>query len=239
MIVTSELSLRFLHAAICLTLLKCADATTSIRLKSSGTNVKLNADASRLRSVSTWLLLLASIFVCTVAVLAFLLGFPYLRPPMDPVTQQQWTASERELEAMVGQSTPAFVGGQWVGGTEPVVSGKPRLLFFWATWCSVCDPYLIDLQNLVGEDVVIIGMHPAGTEGPEVVEAIHRMNLSYPTFLSTDERGPTAPIAGFPVTFFPYSILVDSDGKVVSHGPGLGETKEKLLMMSQRSLESK
>ncbi|TWU52011.1 TlpA family protein disulfide reductase [Rubripirellula reticaptiva] len=195
-----------------------------------------NADSSRTKSVPIWILLLATIVVCSVGTLAFV--FVHLTPPLDPVTQQRLNASQRELEEMVGKPASPLLGGQWIGGTKPVVSDKPQLLFFWATWCSACEPYLIELQDLVGDDAVIIGMHPAGTDPLEVERAIQRMQLRYPTFLANDERGPTAPIANYPVTFFPYSILVNSDGTVVSHGAGFKETKAKLLMTSQQARES-
>ncbi|WP_442511336.1 TlpA family protein disulfide reductase [Novipirellula sp. SH528] len=159
-----------------------------------------------------------------------------LTPQLDPLTPQRLKKAESQLNEMLGEPASTFHNGQWVGGAKPTIADKPYLLFFWSTWCSACDPYLLELNDLHDEGVVVIGMHPAGIKARDVDLAIQSMQLHFPTFVSTDERGVMAPIADYQVAFFPYSILVNSEGVVVSHGYGIKKSKAQLdVLLTQAS----
>jgi thiol-disulfide isomerase/thioredoxin len=124
------------------------------------------------------------------------------------------------IEAMVGKPAPALPATGWVGGKRPDLARKPYLLHFWATWCGPCKNDLPRLKTLAAKGAIIVGMHPPGTPSEEVEKVIRDQQLGYSTFLAADTdidaKNPT--IAGYPAGVFPYSILVDADGKVAAHG---------------------
>ena len=125
----------------------------------------------------------------------------------------------KPFDAMVGKPAPTLPEDGWIGGERPDVSGKPFLIHYWATWCGPCKNDLPILQKLAAAGDLIVGLHPAGTKAEEVQQLIDKEKLGYPTYLPVaGEATGGESIGGFPIALYPYTILVDADGKIVAHG---------------------
>lgn len=126
---------------------------------------------------------------------------------------------KKPFETLVGKSAPALSDGSWVGGEKPKLDGKAYLVHFWATWCGPCKNDLPLLKRFADSGGVLIGIHPGGTQKSEVLKAIEKAELNYPTYLlASQSSDATPPNIGYPLTMYPYCVLVDVDGKVTAHG---------------------
>jgi len=98
-----------------------------------------------------------------------------------------------------------------------LAAGRPHLLFFWATWCSICKSALPELDAFARERkaaVVAISDEPR--------ERLDRFFASYsgvfPQVVSIDRDRRT--FAAFGISGLPTFVLVDGDGTVRSTATG-------------------
>jgi thiol-disulfide isomerase/thioredoxin len=122
------------------------------------------------------------------------------------------------VTGMVGKPAPSLPESGWIGGSPLQVQGRPYLVHFWATWCGPCKSDMPQLRELAAQGIAVVGLHPAGTPVEEIQKVIRQQQLGYPTYLATAEIDGERKIGGYPVTMFPYCILVDRAGQVVEHG---------------------
>lgn len=119
-----------------------------------------------------------------------------------------------------------------LGGKEivfSVSSGKPALLFFWATWCPFCRDELPHLQEQypdlrkAGIDVLAIDVG----ESRERVEKFlsKKDKLEFPILLDGDSRVSSA----YNLVGIPTFILIDAQGKIKSRSHNLPDGYEQLL----------
>jgi thiol-disulfide isomerase/thioredoxin len=120
---------------------------------------------------------------------------------------------------------PKLPGPPQVGSTAPPVmvdllkgpkrlaDSKPRLLFFWATWCSICKTALPEvLAFSEARDVEIVAI---SDEEPTVVRDFLKSYAEpFPSIVATDRNRLT--FQNFGVSGLPTVVLVDRDG-VVQH----------------------
>ena len=104
--------------------------------------------------------------------------------------------------------------------------GKVILLNFWATWCGPCRveiPYLIELQQQYGDDLVILGVSvddPAEKLKPYARE----MKINYPLLVGNgrqDFQDAYGPFWGIPVTVF-----VSRDGRIHKKHSGIASKEQ-------------
>jgi thiol-disulfide isomerase/thioredoxin len=122
----------------------------------------------------------------------------------------------------VGSSAPP-VKVQLVRGDTDLSAPRPRLLFFWATWCLPCKasvPELIAFGEERGIDVVAITDEPA-----EIVEKfLAELKQPFPKIVASDRFRVT--FQSYGVSGTPTFVLLDNKGVVqhykTGYAPSLG-----------------
>ena len=98
-------------------------------------------------------------------------------------------------------------------GAKKLADGKPRLLFFWATWCAICKTALPEVLAFGQErkvEVVAIS-----DEAPETVQPfLDSVTEPFPTLVATDRRRIT--FQSYGVSGLPTFVYVDAQG-IVRH----------------------
>ncbi|MGH3796515.1 MAG: TlpA disulfide reductase family protein [Pseudonocardiaceae bacterium] len=121
-------------------------------------------------------------------------------------------------------AAPVQFSARTLGGTQvwslADQKGHPVLLSSWATWCGPCREELPELQKLSDQEQTH-GLHVLGVDVDDGSDAaplqyIRQHDLSFPMVHDTDNS--------FQATFLslgvPYSVLIDSNGRVVHKWPG-------------------
>lgn len=118
--------------------------------------------------------------------------------PLKPVAEMSWTTFEGPVQKLKDYR------------------GKVVILDFWATYCPPCIeeiPHLIELKEMYGDDLVVIGLHVGGAEDrPKVPEFVERLKITYP--LATPEDALTSFIFG-QESAIPQTAIFDRSGKLV------------------------
>ncbi len=106
-------------------------------------------------------------------------------------------------------STPVEQG-QW--------ENKPKIVYFWATWCSVCKAYSFILEQnlkLIGEDTVFLSV-VEDEESKELSEYVTTHNIKYPVL-----HGNYEILRDFGVSAFPTTIFLNGKGEVLFFDTGI------------------
>jgi thiol-disulfide isomerase/thioredoxin len=98
-------------------------------------------------------------------------------------------------------------------GPKQLASGKPRLLFFWATWCHICKSALPEvLAFSQARDVEVVAITD---EEPDLVrDFLKSFPDPFPSIVATDRHRLT--FQSYGVSGLPTIVLVDGNG-VVRH----------------------
>jgi len=118
---------------------------------------------------------------------------------------------------------PKLPGPPKVGSTAPplkvemypearaLAEHRPRLLFFWATWCTICKQALPELMAFAqARDVDVVAITD---EDPEILEKFFREFADpFPALVATDPQRLTFQAYG--VSGTPSFVLLDADGVV-------------------------
>lgn len=102
-------------------------------------------------------------------------------------------------------------------GTKHLADGKPRLLFFWATWCTICKsalPEVLAFGQARNVDVVAITDEDRDTLGA----FLRDFQAPFPSIVGIDAHRVT--FQNYGVSGFPTFVLVDGDGTVRSYQTG-------------------
>lgn len=125
----------------------------------------------------------------------------------------------------VGSVAPPLTIELFHGATE-LARAKPRLLFFWATWCEICKhalPEVLAFAEERGVEVVAITDEEPETLVPFFLE----MHEPFPEVVATDPLRAT--FRSYGVSGTPTFVLVDGDG-IVRHYQS-GYTPQKGLQV--------
>jgi thiol-disulfide isomerase/thioredoxin len=144
-------------------------------------------------------------------------------------------AGTPDFAAGVGKGDPApdFALADLGGGelTLSELSGKVRLIDFWATWCAPCVeeiPMLVELDKLyreAGLEIIAIS-----DESREILETFRSEHAIEYKFLHDDQDVSSE----YLVLGLPYAILVDEQGTIVD--TYLGPKPRKILERRIREL---
>ena len=87
--------------------------------------------------------------------------------------------------------------------------GKPTLVHFWATWCSVCKLERSNIEAIARDYSIVTVASQSGTSA-EVAQYVQTHAMRAPVLV--DEDGAVA--AQFGVRAFPTSFIIDSAGQI-------------------------
>ena len=112
----------------------------------------------------------------------------------------------------VGSAAPP-VKVDLLKGPKQLADGKPRLLFFWATWCAICKSALPEVMAFSqARDMEVVAITD---EDPDTVRGfLKSFGQPFPTVVATDRHRLT--FQSYGVSGLPTFVLVDRDG-VVRH----------------------
>lgn len=116
----------------------------------------------------------------------------------------------------IGLNTP--VGNQLLLSS---LRGKYVLIDFWASWCGPCrkeSPALVRLYNKYKNDGFTIYSVSLDKNKEKWVDAISKDGLEWPNHVSDllQWKSPMIQLYGF--NSIPYTVLVDTDGKIIATG---------------------
>ena len=127
----------------------------------------------------------------------------------------------------VQEPTPGFWALQWntpQGGLVRLADfrGKSVLLNFWATWCPPCVQELPMLNQAYSQNHLrgfsLIGL---AVDKPESVQAfLGKLPLEFPIALAAQDGAALARSLGNMVGALPFSVLLDSAGRVAQRKMG-------------------
>lgn len=134
---------------------------------------------------------------------------------------------EKESAPFIGLNAPEFtiydIDGIPFSLAE--LEGKPVILIFWASWCSVCKSILPDLQSTYLEfsrdDVEIISINMTYQDQLPAVEAyISESKITFPVLI--DVTGAVA--SSFSIRALPTAFIINPEGIIHSIIIGNGLT---------------
>ncbi|XOV84607.1 MAG: TlpA family protein disulfide reductase [bacterium] len=117
-----------------------------------------------------------------------------------------------------GDIAPPFIGTNLVDGQTvkfpELLSGKPAVVVFWATWCPYCKafmPYAKDIQAQyadAGVQIVTLNSKERGRGDPKAY--VDTLNFPMYAIAEADAIGEA-----YGINFIPGLLVVDGAGKVV------------------------
>jgi thiol-disulfide isomerase/thioredoxin len=130
------------------------------------------------------------------------------------------------IEKNVGRDAPELPRATWFNGGPPKLGdlrGRVILLHFWATWCAPCHAEirtLVRLKKTAASDPLVIGVHDARADARAIEKAIAAEGIRYPVCIDVSRDGDDgiSQRSWYGVHGIPYTLLIDKQGRVASHG---------------------
>ena len=183
--------------------------------------------ASPARRQKAWLGMLAA--AVALVMLSLLSGPDGFDPDAPPPAADGSVASEVADNVAPGTVAPLDFTLKDMNGIDVRLAsfkGKVILINFWATWCGPCRieiPYLIELQQQYGDDLVVLGVSIDDT-AEQLAPYAMQMNVNYPLLVGNgrqDFQDAYGPFWGIPVTVF-----VTRDGLIHKKHSGIASKEQ-------------
>ena len=126
----------------------------------------------------------------------------------------------------IGDPAPPLKIDKWYN-TKPIKKfekGNVYVIEFWASWCQPCRksiPHLNQLQKEFKEDLIVIGIAAAETNGPNALENLlsaKKEEITYPIAYTQDQSTFKNYMWAANNTGLPWAFIVDRQGKIVWWG---------------------
>ena len=193
----------------------------------SGPPVAEQDGAGPARRQKAWLGMLAG--AAALVMLSLLSGPDGFDPDAPPPAADGSVASEVADNVAPGTVAPLDFTLKDMNGIDVRLAsfkGKVILINFWATWCGPCRieiPYLIELQQQYGDDLVVLGVSIDDT-AEQLAPYAMQMNVNYPLLVGNgrqDFQDAYGPFWGIPVTVF-----VTRDGLIHKKHSGIASKEQ-------------
>ena len=138
----------------------------------------------------------------------------------------------RFKKVAMGAITPAIVLSDTSGNTYSLMEakGKYTLIDFWASWCTPCLLQIPDLKEAYAEyhskGFEILGVS-VDSRGKRWKSSIVKYNMTWPQVSDLKGWG-SASAADYNVTFIPFNVLIDEEGKIIAKNLHSKALKAKL-----------
>jgi thiol-disulfide isomerase/thioredoxin len=118
----------------------------------------------------------------------------------------------KQPEVRLAESAPQLQLVPYRGEIPNLASGKPLLLFFWATWCKACKPMVPALLAWASkQNVTILAVTD---EDAATLDQFFAIQREFPSLVSRDPGQQT--MSRFGVRNLPSLLLLDGRGRVAS-----------------------
>jgi len=140
----------------------------------------------------------------------------------DQGFQARYDSSSQQLS----MSLPTFKGGSVTSAT---LAGRPTVVNFYASWCTVCNREMPDFQSVhtaLGQKVNFLGVNPQSNDSDSAqADMVARTGVTYPT--TRDHNDDLLRLFNTSGAL-PTTLFIDASGKVVNvHNGGLDQTSLK------------
>lgn len=135
----------------------------------------------------------------------------------------------------MGVTTPAIVLPDTSGNTLDLatIKGKYTLIDFWASWCTPCLLQIPDLKEAYAEfqpkGFEILGVS-VDSKGDRWKKSIVKYDMTWPQVSDLKGWGSTS-AADYNVTFIPFNVLIDGEGKIIAKNLHSKALKAKLAAL--------
>lgn len=146
-------------------------------------------------------------------------GFEAAHPglPMAKVMREK---VERYQKTAIGAPAPPIAERDTAGNLVRLAEakGKVTLIDFWASWCGPCLRQIPDLQDAYAEyhdkGFEIFGVS-VDSNGSRWKASIDKYGMAWPNVSNLQGWGSEA-AAAYNVTFIPFNVLLDAEGKIIA-----------------------